>query len=152
MKKKGVSVIVGYVLLVVIAMSISLLVYSWLKGLLPGKPKECPDSVALIIENYACDNKELYLVLRNKGFFNINGSIVRVRNESDGFFYELKNRGESFNFFPGGLKPGEEYNQNFSYSEYDRIIEIEIEPFLFMDGEYVFCDNAVIRQEVEGCG
>jgi len=152
MRKKGVSVIVGYVLLVVIAISISLLVYSWLKGLLPGEPKKCPDSVALIIEDYNCSDKELYLILKNKGFFNINGSIVRIRNESDGFFYELKNKkGEIFNFFARGLKPDEKDSYNFSYAEYNKIIEIEIEPFIFTDKGYIFCDNAIIRQEIVGC-
>ena len=73
MNKKAISIIIGYVLLVVIAISLSLLVYAWLKNYLPKDVEKCPDSVSLTISNYNCDIEEnkITLTLRNKGFFNI---------------------------------------------------------------------------------
>ena len=70
MKKKGVSLMVAYVLLVVIAISLSALVYIFLKSYLPTDKVECPSDLSLIIEGARCiDNKNnLTINISNKGF------------------------------------------------------------------------------------
>lgn len=155
MDKKGISIIIGYVLLVVMAISLSLLVYAWLKYYLPKEIEKCPDSVSLIISDYECnqEDKEISLTLKNQGFFNIYGFIARVRN--NGFFYELKDdEGKTRHYFEawGFLKPNNESTKSFSYSEYVYILEIEIQPFIIGDkGEILLCDNAIISQKLENC-
>ena len=153
MNTKGVSVIIGYVLLVVIAISLSLLVYAWLKGFLPGDIEKCPDETSLIITDYSCENGKLALTLKNQGLFNLYGFIVRVNNVSGGFFYDLKENGNIENYFLNNkLKPNEKQTKIFSYSEYNKISEIMVQPFILGDKRgVVLCDNAVIKQELEGC-
>jgi len=84
--KKGVSVIVGYVLLVMIGISMSVLVYQWLKFQVePGDEIKCPDEVSLIIEEieYNClqEGYDLIIDVKNKGFFTFNGYIIRVNDD-----------------------------------------------------------------------
>ncbi len=156
--KRGVSIIVGYVLLVVIALSLSLLVYAWLKSQIPREREKCPESISLIIEDYSCDKrgKTLDITFQNKGLFNVNGFIIRIRNVSDGKTYTLESGGGGIeNFFVEAgklkaLKPNEKATQQFSYSKYGRLVEIEIEPFITEQG-IVLCENAIISQEIVGC-
>lgn len=166
MGKKGVSIVIGYVLLVVIAISLSLLVYAWLKYFIPGEAEKCPDEVSLIVSSYSCrvDINNITLILRNQGNFNIDGFIFRIRNESEGFYYNLKqpNAVTVENFFgnAGGepyggkpyLAPNEEVGMEFYYGEHNKIVEMEIEPLLTGEkGDLIPCENAIISQEVIDC-
>ena len=45
--KKGVSEIIGYILLVAIVVTISIFVYQWLKTYVPQDAISCPDGVSL---------------------------------------------------------------------------------------------------------
>ena len=152
--KRGISVVIGYVLLVVIAISLSLLVYAWLKGFLPGNIESCPDDVSLIIKDYNCANGELTINLKNQGLFNLYGFIARAGTASDDFFYNLKENGEIESYFADNLlKPNEEEIRVFDYSGYNEIDEIMIEPFVIGEkGDIVLCENAIIRQGLESCG
>tara|TARA_Y100000310_G_C20394081_1_gene674218 strand:+ start:170 stop:631 length:462 start_codon:yes stop_codon:yes gene_type:complete len=152
MNRKGISVVIGYVLLVVIAISLSLLVYAWLKDLLPGNIENCPDEAALIITDYKCENKEIKLTLRNQGLFNLYGFIARINNVSDGFFYNLKHDSDIEHFFTNDiLKPNEKEDRDLNYSEHNNINEIMIEPFILDDRGIILCDNSIIKQKLEGC-
>lgn len=78
--KKGISEIVSYVLLIVIAVSISVLVYNFLVGYIPkGEVEECPSETSLIIENISCNHQgNVIITLTNKGYWNISNAYVRV--------------------------------------------------------------------------
>ena len=52
--KKGVSIMVGYVLLVVIAVVMSVVVYAWLKTYTPADVKSCPEEVSLFVSSIEC--------------------------------------------------------------------------------------------------
>jgi len=149
--KKGVSIIVAYVLLVVIALSLSGLVYYWLKAQLPKETEKCPDDISLIISEYNCENKNINLTLTNKGLFNIKGFIARIaKTEQELPIYPLKYQDKNEVFLENELKPNEKFNILFSYSEYSTIAKIEIQPIYFKE-TYIFCDKAVITQNVENC-
>jgi len=83
--KKGVSVIIGYVLLVVFAIIISAVVYSWLKTYIPGQTIECSDGVSILIKEAKFDlfDSRLNLTLVNNGRFNIAGYIIDAKNSSE---------------------------------------------------------------------
>ena len=53
--KRGISVMVGYVLLVTFAIIISVIVYNWMQSYVPQEDLECEDGVSLIIQKYNCD-------------------------------------------------------------------------------------------------
>lgn len=83
--KKGVSVIIGYVLLVVFAIIISAVVYNWLKTYIPGQTIECSDGVSILIKDAKFDqfDSNLNLTLVNNGRFNIAGYIIDAKNSSE---------------------------------------------------------------------
>lgn len=172
LNKKGVSAMVGYVLLIVIALSISVLVYGWVKYQLPKQQKECPEDVSLIVEKYDCTaDKQINLTLSNKGYFTIDGFYIRVRAKEEGLatekvFYDMnKNKlmedYEETNEISiiGSLDPNEITIISLDYlSSYDNINMIEIEPFITMDvkegsttKEIVLCKDEIIKQNLIDC-
>lgn len=154
--RRGLSEVVGYVMLVVIGMSLAMLVYGWLKGQLPGKEKECPSGISLIVSNHTCTSKGIKITVRNEGRFNLEGYIVRGINET-GFKKELTIRGEgktSRFFYEGGnllsLKPEEKFTSgDLKDSELENIDKVEIIPLkLIEDMGRVQCSRARITHEV----
>lgn len=85
MKKRGVSEIVSYTLLIVIALSISVLVYAYLKVYVPKEKPECKEGINLIIEEVNCNftRKELSLVLQNRGLFKVETAFIRIGKSSE---------------------------------------------------------------------
>lgn len=115
--RKGVSVMVSYILLVVFLIIISGIVYQWLKTYVPRQALECPDGTSLFIKEAAFDpvNSQLAITLRNNGRFDLAGYFVYATNSSDqelptidlsGYLNESEGSGiilgNSVLFFEGG--------------------------------------------------
>jgi len=86
--KKGLSEIIGYVLLIVFAISMSVLVYAWLRASTPKAEVACPDAVSIeLTEYYSIDApdegnanyKRIYLNVTNRGLFGINGVSITLK-------------------------------------------------------------------------
>ncbi|PJE81641.1 hypothetical protein COU58_01725 [Candidatus Pacearchaeota archaeon CG10_big_fil_rev_8_21_14_0_10_32_42] len=73
--KKGMSAIIGYVLLITFGIILSIIVFNYLRTYVPSDPLDCPDGVSLFLKdyNYNCSSGELYLTLKNNGKFNVEG-------------------------------------------------------------------------------
>ncbi|MBA7615527.1 hypothetical protein ES703_22808 [subsurface metagenome] len=84
-KKKGVSVMVSYVLLIVFVIIIGALVYQWLKSYVPAQALECPDGVSIFIKeaNFDPFDSRLIVTLRNNGRFSLAGYFIHATNSSD---------------------------------------------------------------------
>jgi len=157
--KKGVSPMIAYVLLIIIGISLSLIVYSWIKSQLPGETKECPSEASLIVSDYKCrPGKVITIYFQNKGLFSLDGFFIRASNESGQIpVYPLivvDNIGDvgiaTFDL-DIRLEPGANINKTFSYGKLNQIYELGVEPFR-MDGKKVMlCKNSIIRMEIEGC-
>jgi hypothetical protein len=82
--KKGISPMIGYVLLISAAIVMSIIVYTWLKTYVPKEALECPDYTSMFIKNSTCDlnANQLNITIRNNGNFNIAGYFARIANES----------------------------------------------------------------------
>src|SRR3989344_5551288 len=82
--KKADSQMVSYVLLVVIAVSLSVAVFAFLKLYLPSDREKCPDDVNVIIEGASCSRSSGTLILNitNRGLFNVSMLFVRLGSES----------------------------------------------------------------------
>ena len=78
--KKGISVMIGYILLISMAIMMSIIVYNWVKTYVPQDSIECDDGVSVFIQgyNYECDKDTLNLNLKNNGRFNIAGYFIHV--------------------------------------------------------------------------
>lgn len=85
--KKGISIMIGYVLLITFAVVISLIVYQQLKTYLPQENVECEDGVSIFIQDIKCyadgSNFTLNLTLKNNGRFAIGGYFIRGANDPD---------------------------------------------------------------------
>jgi cysteine-rich repeat protein len=83
--RKGVSVMVGYVLLVVFLIIIGGIVYVWLKTYIPRQALECPDGISLFIKeaSFDSDASQLILTLKNNGRFDVAGYFIHATNSSE---------------------------------------------------------------------
>src|SRR3989344_2264370 len=77
-QRRGVSNIIGYILLVAIVIALSVLVYGWLKTYIPKESIECRDGTSVSINAYVydCSNKVLNITLKNSGRFDIAGFYI----------------------------------------------------------------------------
>ena len=144
---------IGYVLLIVIAISLAFGVYYYLQNYLPSDRVECGNEVSLSIEEVICQDGEVNVTLLNRGLFNVNGAFIRIGDEVRVFRTTL-NEGESQFLFrdmeDGLLNPGEKWEGSYTYSG-TGMQEIEVEPLRYIENEPVLCENAVVRQVVD-CG
>jgi len=75
---------IGYVLLIALAVMMSAIVYQWLKTYVPKDAVQCPDGVSVFIKDisYDCTNKRINLTLKNNGKFSIAGYFIHATNNS----------------------------------------------------------------------
>ena len=166
--RKGVSIMIGYVLLVAIAITLGAVTYSWLKTYIPKGNIECPDGVSIFIKNYSCEAGMLNITLKNNGRFNITGYLIRAGNSTDQFATKDLSRNVTSGelnasnaviYITGknSLAPGIEKTSTFSITDptFDSIKIIEIVPARFEnDGNrerFVTCANAIVRNELSSC-
>ena len=148
---------IGYALLIAAALTLSLLVYAWLKSYTPGEVESCPDDVALVIADVACNpaTKVMNLTLQNKGFFRVGGYYLKASNSTGIPRHILKNATglEDLGVVRTGDFPSNtKHKRDFSYAHLNRITKIEIEPFIANeDNEDILCTKAAITEEVN-CG
>ncbi len=79
---KGVSIIIGYVLLITFAIIIAVAVYGWMKTYVPKDTLSCPADVSIFVKDYQCNSTQLDLTLKNNGKFNIGGYFIYYANTS----------------------------------------------------------------------
>ncbi|NPE26502.1 hypothetical protein HNV12_00690 [Methanococcoides sp. SA1] len=132
--KSALSNLVAYVLLISITISLSVLVYGWLRFYVSQEDVvSCPENVNLIISSYDCVsgvNGGLNLSLKNKGLFSVDGFIVRVhdRPDADFGFYTFDDEGERIN--PGETKIKFYPFVNQSDKTFTDLTLVEIQPYL----------------------
>jgi len=80
--KKAVSELIAYVLLIGMSLMMAGGVYVWMKTIAnqPMAEEVCPEDISLIIHSYSCGDGVMNLTVKNKGFFNVSGYIVKINN------------------------------------------------------------------------
>jgi hypothetical protein len=155
MFKKGLSLMVSYVLLIVIAVGLSILVFAFLKLYVPPESPHCPDDVSLIVTEKKCDTSagELEITFQNKGLFSVNAVYVRLGEEGRKV-KSLVNENVYFSdpsLVNQELKPGDQTTETYSSLTLitpDKVI-LEIEPAILQDdGTLALCEKAVITQSI----
>jgi hypothetical protein len=82
-RKKGVSLMIGYVLLVSLAIVMGGILYIWMKSYVPKEDLACPDGTSLIIESYSynCSNlSTISINFKNNGRFDLAGYFIKASN------------------------------------------------------------------------
>ena len=156
--KKGVSIMIGYVLLISIAVILSVVAYQWMKTYIPKDIGECPDDVSIIIEKAECVGGTINLNIKNNGLFDIAGIYIEATLE-DGKIINLAD--EDLYRFDNGFSPGN--NQIISFDCPDAEINkcsaspvniIEITPVREQENEKgalerVNCGKAKVKKTIE---
>lgn len=163
--KKAISEMVSYILLIVIAMSIAIGVYSWLKIYVPAENTEkCAEETAIAINDFNCtaagEDKILTLTIENKGLFNIQGFFARASNDSEQLpstMLEILSAGQigvkGRYDFPeeDKFKPGEIKDFDFIYTDLASIKRVQIQPFIRdSTGRLLMCTN-IADVRITGC-
>lgn len=164
--KKGLSEIVGYVLLIVFAISMSAVVYTFLKSSIPKPEVQCPDAVSIEISDYqiadASDEgtgyKILYLNITNRGLFGINGFSVTLKESSKPCSIIKIECDDNINTCtPQANKIlfKQFLNQSMMkpiYIVYDgRACDanyIELTPMRYSGNNIILCDNSIIKENI----
>jgi hypothetical protein len=150
MNKRGISLLVSYSILVVIAIALSVLVYSSLKLYLPTDRPECSQEIKLIVEEATCQAGNLDLTLSNRGLFNIPGAFIRLGPEGRTVFSQINTNKE---IFPTTISPGDS-RQILPPLSVSNIVDVsgnyilEIQPAILDKGAIYPCEKSVIRQTI----
>lgn len=148
--KKGVSEMVAYVLLIVIAISISIIVYSYLNAGTIKVPPKCPEGTSLMIADYSCAEDKLSLTIKNSGLHGVDGFIIHISNDTKKARFALGAAGGEVYFAPR-LNNSFSKTISFDYSKHGQVNRTEIKPFRF-ETNRIICEDAIITQEITGCG
>jgi hypothetical protein len=80
--KRAVSEIISYTLLIVIAIGLSIIVYSYLKVHTPKEKLECSEDIFAVIKDSSCQFRNgvayMNVTIQNKGLFNISSVYLRM--------------------------------------------------------------------------
>jgi flagellin-like protein len=156
LNKKGVSEIIGYVLLIVIALSLGGIVFSFLRSSIPQEKSSCPDGISLIIEKASCKGDRLNLTFVNRGLFSVDGSLVkmgvvdRVKKDIINCPNGLGTSNCTADFgIENGLKPEDYLNVSIFYGK-EGDFELEIEPMVRIENttEIILCPRSIVVQEI----
>ncbi len=165
--RRGLSIVIGYILLISVSITMSIVVYQWLKTYVPADSIHCSEDTSMFIENlsYNCGGKEINLTLRNNGKFKVDGYFIYASNKDN---EELAIISLSHNITEGGytfgnsivfdqiiknsLATGEVRFSSFNVTGYGQLYKIEIVPIRLeeMNGKNVTasCSDATIREKL----
>src|SRR3989344_6809410 len=83
MNKKGVSIMIGYVLLISIAIILGVVVFNWMKSYVPSEGLKCPADTSLVIDKVECLGGAINVYTRNNGLHNVTSYFIKARTTSD---------------------------------------------------------------------
>ena len=137
---------VNYVILIIIAVSLALLVYSFLTVYIPKfQTPECPEGINLVIQDSSCISPVLTIDVANKGLFNIDLAKVRLRDPNRKIKVEAE--AEINNFpqnDPPGLAPGQTHHYTLPRNiENPGDYNLEIQPIVFVDDKQALCPAVI---------
>jgi hypothetical protein len=172
-KKKGVSSIIGYVLLISFILLLAVLVYFLLRTYVdPVGDLKCPDETSIVIKSYQCNSTELDLTLKNDGNFDIGGYFILATTSPEqeiatldlsrnitSSTSKLSPRGVKFGEIGGSensLKPNQDEKDIYHLTGFEPIYSIEITPLRWQEEDnqklLVTCTDAKIKKVLNCSG
>ena len=166
--KKGISVMIGYILLITTAIIVSTIIYQQLKSYVPTESVECPEGVSVFLKEvtYDCDNKELNITLKNNGRFNIGGYFIKGSDSpekelatTDLSRYNEYGQGGAVILYlaefssQNSMSPNEEVDSSFNLSNFtETFYSVEIIPLRYQEvdskNRLVSCGNSRIKESL----
>src|SRR3989338_11015319 len=143
LNRTGVSLMVGYVLLIAIAVALATAVFFYLKLYLPAESSECYQDISLTIDSVRCvynpvssgspTSSTVYVNITNKGFFSVDGAYIKIGDEDRILRESLNSPEEGFNStcnnYSSILLPDASFCGSYSYGDApNKVQEFSIEP------------------------
>ena len=161
--KKGISLMISYVMLILISVTIAISLFAWLKLVANVEPVEsCGDGTSMIVTDYQCVGKILKLTVKNNGRFNIDGFVLTVGNNTGRVpitpIVPLDDASVSVvlgqYIFKDTFKPEDSRETLFEGPSvsFSFIRNIRIQPFILVNsGDKIVCENSIIKQNLDNC-
>jgi len=157
LNKKGVDAMVGYVLLIGIAVALSTAVFFYLKLQLPDERPECDADIKLSIDYASCVSNAvsfstIKINVTNRGLFKVEGAYIKI-GDVDREFKEDLNPSlfltSPCNNFNESLYPDKMFCGTFPYNRNPTIEqEISVQPVVWKNNEPVLCSEAVVTKRI----
>src|SRR3989338_1085874 len=120
LNKRGVSLMIGYVILIAVAIGLSTAVFFYLKLYLPPDKPKCYENIDLVVEDVSCaplgcgqGGAQIFVNFTNRGLFNLNAAYIKF-GESGRTFKTILNDPPDDDFLASDcnsldpkLKPGD---------------------------------------------
>jgi hypothetical protein len=169
-RKRGVSTVIEYVLVISVLLIIAVLVYLFLKSYVLTPTLKCSDEVSLLIKSYQCNSNKLTLNLRNNGNFKLEGYYIHATTSpnQEVATFDLSNYTDPGSWIsPTGVKLGEigaknsfeitnEETDTFDLTESGPIYSVEIIPIRWQEKDkknfLVSCTNAKSKRIIDCLG
>ena len=152
---KALSEIVGYTLLIVIALGMAAGVYSFLKVYIPKEKPDCGEDVRLVIEDYACSSGKILVTLRNNGLFRADAAYIRLGPQTTKIKNQINPGDQIYLTPPGstttGLDPGKSFSAEYTTSQAISgagTYVLEVQPAVVKNRILTLCEKAIISQTV----
>ncbi|MBX4196533.1 hypothetical protein KW805_03020 [Candidatus Pacearchaeota archaeon] len=152
--KKGVSEMVGYVLLILVAVGVSVLVYNFLYVLNPKDKVVCEDDTYLIINSLSCNlvQSNISLGLQNKGLYTVDAAYIRMAPAGTRVRQQINPKLTDFYLWnlpanKHGLRPGESLLKNYTFPTKQGITdyEVEVQPVIFRNNNPILCPSVITQ-------
>lgn len=159
--KKGISILVSYVLLITLAIALAAATYTFLRTYAekPLPEEGCPEGTNIVIENYTCEDDGINITIKNRGLFNVTGVFIKIGNETDSeFLYDFLEISPDCTGKPRCVicdrdpcfAPNEEFypESPFSYSSFNKITRIVVIPYRAGEPYATLCKNAIASLDI----
>jgi hypothetical protein len=169
--KKGISLIIGYVILISFILVLGIIVYEWMRTYVPMEELVCPDGLSLFIDSYECSPNQIILNIRNNGKFNVGGYYIYATDLPSQFIATIdlskNNTDPQSRIYPTGIKLGGTSSENsllpneIETDTYDltgigRIYSVEILPIRWQKENnrirLASCKDAKIKEAINCAG
>jgi len=156
--KKGISNIIGYVILISITISLSILVYNWLSFYVQeDTTPKCPDGISISIEDYSCSPSMISIKLKNRGRFSIDGYIMKVHDDINaelGMYEVSTTLFSNENLIDEKFKPENIFYKTEDLSKLDlskldlsQVTLLEIQPIYFSSqNKIIYCPEVITKK------
>lgn len=166
--KRGVSVLIGYALLIAFAITTSIVTYNWMKTYVPTDILDCPEGVSVLVKDITCstvDGKyQIDLTIENTGRFDLAGYFIYASNDTNGTLVTIdltKSLTSGGNNITGAVLFLSTQDNSFEISGGDKsnrfvtkenITSVEITPVRFVEENgkmrFASCGDANVREFV----
>jgi hypothetical protein len=153
--KKGISAMVGYVLLIIIAVALAAGVFTFLRTFIPKERVECPEEIHIVIQDYVCSSGVLNLTFSNRGLFTVDGVYVRAGTQEKKVRTPLNDPdagGKERDKFYIDLVPGNKTTRTYASDQFLTPGEyvVEVEPGRYSEeGLWAICERALVTQTIQ---